>query len=218
MRQRRGRGHADRGDLLAVRRTTSWNECDRARAAPARRRSVLSSAQQLGRIGQPLGARIRAQGMMNQQHAKGLFGGELRKDTFECLELRAAEPSASPSAAASAPPRKRRSAPAGRAGAATEKPRRVRCRVAAQIVAAGFGKAVLCGADIGVVIARDHGDCRGSANALQPGPRRRELRFEREIDEIAGDRDVVRPLAPAGPTPAYRPRRADGICGGCGSS
>ena len=90
----------------------------------------FSSAQQLRRIGQPLGARIRAQRMMDQQHAKRLLGGEPRQQPIERIELACVRASPSPSAAASAPPTIRRSAPAGRAGAGREmrSPRRARRR------------------------------------------------------------------------------------------
>ena len=57
-----------------------------------------------------------------------------------------------------------------------------------------FLEAVLGNANIGVVIAGNHRDPIRRADALQPGPRRRELGFEREIDEIAGYRDVIRRL------------------------
>ena len=50
------------------------------------------------------------------------------------------------------------------------------------------------GADISVVIAGNRGDSVGRADAVEPGARGRELRLQRQIDEIAGDRDVVRLL------------------------
>lgn len=54
--------------------------------------------------------------MMHQQYAKGVVRWRLRKDPTQRVELggRAVR---SPSGAASAPPRTRQSAPAGRAGA-----------------------------------------------------------------------------------------------------
>jgi hypothetical protein len=58
----------------------------------------------------------------------------------------------------------------------------------------GLRKAVLGHAHIGVVIAGDHRDPVRCADALQPRPRRRKLRLEREVDEVAGDRDVIRRL------------------------
>ena len=66
--------------------------------------------------------------------------------------------------------------------------------VAGQIIPPGFRKAMLGGANIGVVIAGDDGDAISRADALQPGPRRRKLGFQREIDEVAGDRDLIRRL------------------------
>jgi len=68
--------------------------------------------------------------------------------------------------------------------------------VAADIILPHFGGAMSGGADIGIVIAGDDRDMFRGAHALQPRPRRRELGFEREIDEIAGHRDVVRVLRP----------------------
>ena len=47
------------------------------------------------------------------------------------------------------------------------------------------------GADIGVVIAGDGGDAVGRADALEPGAGRGEFRLQRQVDEIAGDRDVI---------------------------
>ena len=53
----------------------------------------FSSAQQLCRIGQPLDARIRVQGMMHQQHAKAPARRTVRASiAFERIELGAAEP------------------------------------------------------------------------------------------------------------------------------
>ena len=53
---------------------------------------------------------------------------------------------------------------------------------------------MLGGANIGVVIAGDDGDAIRRADAFQPCQRRRKLGFQREIDEIARDRNVVRRL------------------------
>ena len=53
---------------------------------------------------------------------------------------------------------------------------------------------MLRGANIGIVIAGNHRDPVGWTDALQPCPRRHKLGFERQIDEVAGDRDVVRRL------------------------
>ena len=50
------------------------------------------------------------------------------------------------------------------------------------------------GTNIGVVIAGDHGDPIRRADALEPRPRGREFCFQREVDEIAGDCDVIRRL------------------------
>ena len=132
---------------------------------------------------------------MHQQHAKNLLGGQLRKDAVERLELGVAE-------LARRHQRQRRhgggnadqghgSAPAQEreGGAAIG-------LVAPQVIVPGFRRAMPFGADIGVVIAGDHGDMLAGAHALQPGPRRREFGFERKIDEIACHRDVVRPLRP----------------------
>ena len=50
------------------------------------------------------------------------------------------------------------------------------------------------GADIGIVIAGNDADAVRRADALQPRLRRREFCFQRQVDQIAGDRDVVRLL------------------------
>ena len=90
--QRRGRRHADHGDLAV------------GAFDPDRRMNVVVAVQdqfhavpfQHGaerlRIGQPLDARTRVQGMMHQQHPKGLIGGHLRQMAIQRIELRAAEP------------------------------------------------------------------------------------------------------------------------------
>jgi hypothetical protein len=49
-------------------------------------------------------------------------------------------------------------------------------------------------AHIGVVIAGYHRDPLRRADAFKPGLCRGEFRLQRQIDEIAGHRDVVRPL------------------------
>ena len=61
----------------------------------------------------------------------------------------------------------------------------------AQIVAECLHKTMSRGADIGIVIARDRRHGSGRPHASEPLQRRGEFRFQREIDEIAGDGDVV---------------------------
>ena len=68
--------------------------------------------------------------------------------------------------------------------------------VAAQIIVPALPPRDGGGADIGVVIAGNDGDVLRGADALQPRPRRREFRLQRQVDEIAGHRDVVGPLRP----------------------
>ena len=53
---------------------------------------------------------------------------------------------------------------------------------------------MLGGANIGIVIAGDHRNAIRCTNTFQPGPRRRKLRVQRQVDEVAGDRDLVRRL------------------------
>ena len=50
------------------------------------------------------------------------------------------------------------------------------------------------GAHIGVVIAGHDSDLLRRADAFEPGLSGRELRLQRQVDEIASYRDVVRPL------------------------
>ena len=103
----------------SARRSRSWNERDRARAGPARHR-VVSSASSSARIGQSLGTRIRAQGMMDQQDAERLLGGKFRQDCAERVQLACVRAIPSPSRVASGPPRIRRSARADRGGVPPE--------------------------------------------------------------------------------------------------
>ena len=65
------------------------------------------------------------------------------------------------------------------------------CLVAGKIIAECLHKTMSRGADIGVVIARDRRHGSGRPHTSEPLPRRAEFRFQREIDEIAGDGDVV---------------------------
>ena len=53
---------------------------------------------------------------------------------------------------------------------------------------------MLRGAHIGVVIAGDDGDMLGRSDTFQPRTGRCEFRLQRDVDEIAGDGDVVGPL------------------------
>ena len=49
-------------------------------------------------------------------------------------------------------------------------------------------------ADIAIVIAGNDGHAIRRADILQPCPRLRKLGFQREVDQIAGYRDVIRRL------------------------
>ena len=66
--------------------------------------------------------------------------------------------------------------------------------VAAEIISPCLDKAMPGGVDISVVIARNDCDAVRRADALQPFQRRRKLRLQREIDQVAGDRDLIRRL------------------------
>src|SRR6202035_2872434 len=66
--------------------------------------------------------------------------------------------------------------------------------VAGEITCPCLGEAMLGGANIGVVVAGDDRDAIRRADTLQPGQRWRKLGFERQIDEVACDRDVIRGL------------------------
>ncbi len=48
--------------------------------------------------------------------------------------------------------------------------------------------------DVSVVIAGNDGDTVRCADALQPVQRRSKFGFQREVDEVAGDRDLIRLL------------------------
>ena len=130
---------------------------------------------------------------MHQQHPKRRFGRQLRQDLVERIELCAAKP-----ARRHQRRRRHRRRDADQRQRAAPADKRIRRHaglcIAAQIVGECPGKAMPGGAHIGVVIAGDDRDLLRRADAFQPGRRRRELRLQREIDEIAGDRDVVRLL------------------------
>src|SRR5258708_6964271 len=63
--------------------------------------------------------------------------------------------------------------------------------VAAQIISPDFSETTVRGARMGVVIAGDDGDMFGRAAALKPRTGRRKFRLQRDVDEIAGNGDVV---------------------------
>ena len=132
--------------------------------------------------------------MMDQQHAERLFGRKFRQQSLQRLELRAPEPPV----AINGRRRHRRRHADQRQRPAPAQQRKAGVAPAAssprEIVAPSFGKMMAGAANIGVVIAGNHGDPIGRADALEPCPRRREFRLQRQIDEIAGDRDMVRPL------------------------
>ena len=67
-------------------------------------------------------------------------------------------------------------------------------RVAAHVVAPVLLRRRDAAAHIGVVIARHQGHVGGRAERIEPGARRRVFVRQRQIDEVAGDRDVVRRL------------------------
>ena len=63
--------------------------------------------------------------------------------------------------------------------------------VAAHVIAPVRGGVLDRVAHIGVVIARHHAHVVGRAEPRQPFPGRREFLLQRDVDEVAGDRDVV---------------------------
>ena len=90
--------------------------------------------------------------------------------------------------------------------------------VAAQIRMQRLARSDAACAHIGVVIAGHHGDPLRRADAVEPVPRRREFLLQRQIDQIAGDRDLVRALAPACRRPGRPAPRGGGWRGGSSSS
>ena len=131
--------------------------------------------------------------MMHQQHPEGLVGGHLRQIAIERIELRAAKPAGGHQRRRrhrrGDPDQRQRSAPAHE-----WKRRAVRRGITAQILPERAGETMPRRPHIGVVIAGNDGDPLRRADAFEPGLRRGELRFQRQIDEVAGHRDVVRPL------------------------
>ena len=154
----------------------------------------LQEREQGREIGQPLEPGLRTQGMMDQQHAKRLFGGEPCQHALQRVELAAPEPSGRHQGRRR--DRRRRADQCQRAAPAQQwkADAAIGRLVAAQIISPGFRKAMPRGADIGVVIAGNHRDAIRRTDAFQPGPRRRKLRVQRQVDEVAGDRDLVRRL------------------------
>jgi len=145
------------------------------------------------RVGEPLHPRTRVQGMMNQQHPEGLIGGHLRQIAVERIELRAAKPAGGHQRRR----RHRRGDPDQRqrpAPAHERKRRAVRRGIAAQILPERAGETMPRRPHIGVVIAGHDRDPLRRADAFEPGLGRGEFRLQRQVDEVAGDRDVVRAL------------------------
>ena len=156
---------------------------------------LFQQREQRLRIGQPLGtAHPSAAGdgsAARETPARRTSPASMRSSASSWA---AAEPARSPSSGASAPPTTGRSAPADRAGAERERCRRQRPASPREIIRPGSRKPMPGGANIGIVIAGNDADAIRRPDALQPGPRRRKFRLERDVDEIAGDRDVVRRL------------------------
>jgi len=135
--------------------------------------------------------------MMDQQHPKGRLGRQLRQDAVQRIALRLPEPSRRHEGTRR---HSRRDADQRKLAAAAHKRKcdGMSCQrpVAAQVISAHFSEPTLGGARIGVVIAGDDGDAFGRADALKPGTGGRKFRFQRDVDEIAGNGDVVGSLRP----------------------
>ncbi|MGY3361090.1 hypothetical protein ACVWZK_007753 [Bradyrhizobium sp. GM0.4] len=149
---------------------------------------AFQKRQQPGGVSHALVARAGLQGMMHQQHAKDVLGCEPLEHLFERRELFASERAC----------RHQRQGGHRRGQAdQCERPAPAQARkadtaiVARKIGREGFAEAMKGSADISVVIAGNRGDAVGRTDAVEPGARRRELRLQRQIDEIACDRDVV---------------------------
>jgi len=210
VRERGCRGHADRGyRALRARRPTSWNERDHARAGSTPHR-IASTARA------PLASRSAAWRGKSERKARDESAGPENA----CSE---ASPASMRSSASSWVRPSHPVAISGGVGTADDTltsasgpRRRTEGNVTppsglsslAKIIPPGLRKAMLGSANIGVVIAGDHRDTIGCADAFQPFQRWRKFCFEREIDKVACDRDVIRSFAPACPTPAHRARSA----------
>ena len=154
-----------RGSCPSVRRSRSSNARGHGRAGPVRRRAASERASSSAESVSRLMRAVRAQRMMDQQHAKRL-GGKPRQHPLELRRAGRARAIPSPSAArvgtaddtliSASGPRRRSDGNAAAAG-------RV---VAVEIASPGFREAMGGGANIGVVIAGDHRDpvgrCRRS--------------------------------------------------------
>ena len=193
VRQRRGRWHADHGNLAAGafdphrRMDVVVAVQDQFDAAPLQHRAERF------RVGEPLHPRTRMQGMMHQQNPEGVVGGDLRQVAIERIELRAAKPPRGHQwqrrHRRGDPDQRQRPAPAHE-----RKRRAVGCDIAAQILPEHTGETMPRRPHIGVVVAGNDRDVLRRADAFEPGLGRREFRLQRQVDEVAGYRDVVRPL------------------------
>ena len=172
---RGGRRHADGRDFAARpidpdrRMNVIVPVQDQFHAVPFQQRD------QIGRIGQSLDAGSRSQGMMDQQHAKCLLAGEPFRIGFQRVEL--ARPSYPVAIKRRRRDRRGHADQRQRATPAQERKSDVAVGrvVAAEIILPGLGKAMLRGANIGVVIAGNDRDTIRRADAFQPVPRRREF-------------------------------------------
>jgi hypothetical protein len=186
---RRRRGHADDRDF-AIRSVDP--DCRMDVIVPVQDEIDAMAFQDLvqcGCIGQPLDPRPRVQRMMNQKDTKRVIAGEPREHAFERLDLRL------PERARRHEERRRKR---GRQPDQRERPappqegeRHLRGFVASEVGVPALLEPISGGLHIGIVIAGNGRDPIRRSDAPQPCQRWRKLGLECEVDEIAGERDVI---------------------------
>ena len=163
---------------------------------------IVAVNDQLGAVPRQHGAQVRAveqplemarrladRRMVDQHHAKTTFAAAAVERLGEPADLLAAE--ASRRHKGRRRQRGRQSDQRQRAAPAHERKRRLGRIVAAHVVAPMQLRMLRGRAYIGIVIAGHQGDVVRRPERREPGARRRVFAGERDVDEVAGHRDVV---------------------------
>ncbi len=125
--------------------------------------------------------------MMDQHDAERLLALELREHLAEPRELIAVQRPVAASGGVGSDV----DSPISASGPRRRTKGKLLAAVAAHVVAPVACREAGGRAHIGVVIAGHDGDVARAAERCEPGARRREFVGQRQVDEIAGDRDVV---------------------------
>ena len=168
-----------------------------------RRLMVMAMQHQLGAVlvqhfAQGLGVgqaaeKVRARGrrVMDQHDTKQLLASELRQQLAELFKLVAVQ---SPGRGERQGRQRSRKADQRQRAALSHVRKSLAVVAAHEVGEVLLGKARR-GLHIGIVVAGHGADVVRIAQRIEPGARRRELVGERQVDEVAGDRDVVGRLA-----------------------